>query len=218
MNYLKSLSFLGLLLAFSMYSYWLTNRDYKWIVPFFNERAPAAVRESKDFEQFVERPMRVFKRELVASSVMIQTHEGQHSLSMGQFPVTTAKKENLICLEYPYMRVTFSAEVAALGGRKTQVIVAAPCKVNQKNPEMISNIPLPFGDLSRRPAQNQEFRLLDPVTPVDVRIENVFGDWPTLWHLENIEFFRDANHESAERITISSDDLRAQLGEPVSVK
>lgn len=218
MKYFKSLSFLVMLLGCAMYSYWLSNRNYEWVVPYMDQRAPAAVRESGKFEEVLDKPMRVFKRELVAASIDVRASDGQHGFSMGQFAVKSSGEDNLVCLEYPYMKLTFSGEGAALGGKKMQIVVSAPCNVDAKNKERISTIPLPFSELSRRPAQNQEFRLMDATSPADVRIENVFGDWPRLWQLENVEFFKDPELESEDRITISAEELRTQQGQPLYVK
>lgn len=221
MKFVKSLSFLALLLGCSLYSYWLTNKDFQWIVPYMDDRFPAAIRESQNLEDVVEKPMRVFKREVVASSILIRTHEGLKTFSMGQFPVKTqsAQGENLICLEYPYMLLTFSGEGAAINGRKPQVMVSAPCKVDSKNKDYMTNVPLPFGELERRPAENQEYKMDDTDSPVDVRVQNVVGgSWPKSWQLEAVEFHRDPNYQLTDKVIITSEELRQQLGEPIYVK
>lgn len=213
----KSFTFLILLLGCSMYSYWLTNKDHQWVVPYINERSPAAVKDSKDYEKILERPLRVFKREAVAASVMIRTHEGQQSFRMGQFPVSTSKEQaNLICLEYPFMKLTFVGEGASLGGRKTELTVSSPCKMDPQGQESLNEVPLPFQELLRRPAQNQEFKFSDDI---DIKVDNMMGDWPRVWQLKSVEFFRDpSSQEPIDKIVISQKELLEKLGEPVLIK
>ncbi len=195
MKHFKSLAFLVLLIGCSFYSYWMSNRDFEWIVPYMNDRAPAAIRESKDFQQILDKPMRVFKRETIISSISLESHEGKHKISLGQFPVPGSRGLNLVCLEYPYIRLRLVAEGAAVGGRQTQVFVRAPCNMHPRNRDRVSDIPLPFAEIFRRPAQDQQFSWKDLNLEVDVQIENVFGDWPHLWELESIEFYKDPQNE-----------------------
>jgi len=221
MKLFKSLSFLALLLGCALYSYWLTNKDYQWIVPYLDERQPAAVRDNQDLGDVVEKPMRVFKRDMVASSIVIRTHEGQQSFSMGQFAVKSPQtgNENLVCLEYPYLQLVFSGEGATLGGRKTEVVVTAPCKMDANSKDYLANVPLPFGDLERRPAEDQEFQLSDPDATSNVKVQNVIsGNWPSKWQLERVEFHKDASYQLNDKIILTSEELRQQLGEPFFVK
>jgi hypothetical protein len=213
MHHFKSFAFLMLLISCSLYSYWLSNRDYEWIVPYMNDRAPAAVRESKDFQQIVEKPMRVFKREAVVSSILIDSHKGEQKISFGQFPVVASKGPNLICLEYPYLHLVLVGEGAAVAGKKTQVTVSAPCQVNPKNRDRVSDIPLPFEEIYRRPAQDQNFIWRGPAVDVNVLIENVYGEWPRLWELESIEFYKDSEG-AGDKVVLSKSEFLKLNGEP----
>jgi hypothetical protein len=221
MKLFRSLTFLVLLLVCALYSYWLTNKDVQWIVPYQDERQPAAVHHDAGVSDVVGKPMRVFKREIVASSILIRAKDDRFSFSMGQFPVKTktAQGENLICLEYPYMLLTFTGEGATIGGRKTQLTVMAPCKVNAKNQDFITSIPLPFGEMERHPAENAEFEISDSDNTSQIKIENVIGgNWPKQWQLESVEFHRDPAYKMTDKVIITTDELRQQLGEPIFVK
>jgi hypothetical protein len=216
-QHLKSFVFLGLLISFSLYSYWLSNREYVWIVPYMADRAPAAVRESKEFQDVVEKPMRVFKREAVAASLAIDSYKGQQKLSFGQFPVTASSGPNLICLEYPYLRLVWVAEGRAVSGKKTRLLVSAPCRIHPRNHDRVSDIPLPFEELYRRPAQDQTFQWNKLDLDLEVDAENVYGDWPRLWELESIEFYKDPSGEG-EVLTLAKEEFVKSTGAPILVR
>jgi hypothetical protein len=217
MQHLKSFVFLALLIACSMYSYWLSNRDYVWIVPYMADRAPAAVRESKEFQEIVEKPMRVFKREAVASSLAIDKYKGQQKLSFGQFPVAASNGPNLICLEYPYVRLVWVAEGRAVAGKQTRLVVQAPCRIHPQNRDRVSDIPLPFDEIYRRPAQDQTFQWQKMGLDLDVEVENVFGDWPRLWELQSIEFYKDASGEG-EVLSLAKEEFLKSTGAPILIR
>ena len=217
MNHFKSLSFLALLIVCSLYSYWLSNRDYEWIVPYMTDRAPAAVRESKEFQEVVEKPMRVFKREAVASSIIVDNKAGDEKLSFGQFPVTAAKGPNLICLEYPYMKLVWVAEGRAVSGKKTRLLINAPCKIHSRNRDRVSDIPLPFEEIYRRPAQDQKFLWQKSDMDLEIDAENVYGDWPRLWELESIEFYKDASGEG-EAVSLAKEEIVKSTGGPILIR
>ena len=213
MKHLKPFAFLLLLISCSLYSYWLSNRDFEWIVPYMNDRAPAAVRESKEFQEIIEKPMRVFKREAIVSSIALESHQGKHTVSLGQFPVQGSKGQNLVCLEYPYIRLRLAAEGASVGGRKTQVIVKAPCQMHQRNRDRVTDIPLPFSEIFRQPAQDLQFSWKELNIEIEVQVENVFGDWPKLWELESIEFYKDPANDQ-DIYLLSKQEFLKMNGEP----
>jgi hypothetical protein len=213
----KSFVFLMLLLSCSFYSYWLSSKDYEWVVPHLNDRTPASIRGSTDLQNIFEKPMRVYKRDTVVSSISIGKTEGRAFFSMGQFPVSSTEGTNLVCLEYPYLKLKFVGEGASVNGKKAVAWIKAPCKINEKNKDFLSNIPLPFGDLQRLPAQNQEmnYSMLD--LPLRVQFEQIFGVWPNLWQLDAIEFSKDES-ETSDRIVLDNYEFLQKLGEPVFVK
>jgi hypothetical protein len=200
-----------------MYSYWLSNKDFVWIVPHMNERAPAAVRQSDSLQQVIEKPMRVFKKEVVAGSISISQKDGKKYFTMGQFPVPVGEGQNLICVEYPYIKLKFLGDGASVNGKQPTAWINAPCAVSEKNKDFISEIALPFSDLKRWPAQSQEVDFSQPGMPIKVKFEQVLGDWPRLWKLEHVEFHRDQS-DSPDRIIFSNYDFMKRLGEPVFVK
>lgn len=206
-----------LLISCSLYSYWLSNRDYVWIVPYMADRAPAAVRESKEFQEVVEKPLRIFKREAVASSILIDSHKGKQKLSFGQFPVVANKGPNLICMEYPYLRLVWVAEGRAVSGKKTRLLVNAPCKIHPRNRDRVSDVPLPFDEVYRRPAQDQKFQWSDLGLNIEIDAENVYGDWPRLWELESIEFYKEPTGEG-ETVSLSKAEIIKATGEPLLVQ
>lgn len=217
MKHIRSFIFLGLLVSCSLYSYWLSNRDYEWIVPYMTDRAPAAVRESKEFQEILDKPLRVFKRDVVASSIEVDQHGEKSKLSFGQFSVAASHGPNLVCLEYPYVRLSWVAEGRSVSGKKTRVWVKAPCKIHQKNSERVSDIPLPFEELYRRPAQDQSWPWQESGMDLQVDVENVFGEWPRLWELESIEFFKESD-KLEDMITLSKQEIMEASGEPLLVR
>lgn len=217
MNHLKSIVFLALLITCSLYSYWLSNRDYEWIVPYMNDRAPAAVRESKEFQEVIEKPLRVFKREAVASSIIIDSHKGKQKLSFGQFPVVANKGPNLICLEYPYLRLIWVAEGRSVSGNKPRLLVNAPCKIHPRNRDRVSDIPLPFDEVFRRPAEAQKFQWQNTGMDLEVESENIYGDWPRLWELESIEFYKESSGEG-ETVSLTKAEFIESTGEPILIR
>lgn len=217
MAHFKSFAFLVLLLSCSLYSYYLSNKDFQWIVPYMNDRSPAAVRDSIDFKNIIEKPMRVFKRENVASSIAIQKKDDKKFFAMGQFPVAGINGENLICLEYPIIKLKFSGEGMAVNGKKTQAWLTAPCKVSEKNQDYISEIPLPFGEMSRWSVQNQEVDYSQPNMPVKIKFDQVYTEWPVIWQLDSVEFYRDTS-EAGDKVIFSHYDFLKKLGEVVLVK
>jgi hypothetical protein len=215
MAHLKSAIFLMLLLSCSLYSYWLSNKDYEWIVPYMNDRAPAAVRDSIDFQKILEKPMRVYKRETVASSISVVQKDGKKYLSMGQFPISGSHGNNLICLEYPYLKLKFVGEGSSVNGKKTVAWLSAPCKINEKNRDFMSDVPLPFGDLQRWPAQDQDVDFSQAGVPVQIKFDQVYGVWPAIWQLESIEFYKDG---AGDKVILDNYEFLQKLGEPVLVK
>jgi hypothetical protein len=213
----KSFVFLVLLLSCSFYSYWLSSKDYEWVVPHVNDRTPASIRGSVDFQNILEKPMRVYKRETVVSSISIGNSEGQSFFSMGQFPVNSNEGTNLVCLEYPYLKLKFVGEGASVNGEKAVAWLSAPCKIDGKNQDFLSNVPLPFGDLERLPAQNQEmaYSMLD--IPVRVQFDQIYGSWPILWHLDAVEFYK-VDSDSGDKIVLDNYEFLQKLGEPIFVK
>lgn len=219
MKHFKSFAFLMLLLCCSMYSYWLSNKDFEWIVPYMGDRAPAAVKDSEEFQKIIEKPMRVFKREAVVSSISIDNRHGRQMFSMGQFPVASAKGPNLICLEYPYVRLNFIADGQAVSGKQPAVKVGAPCQINPKNKDLMSDIPLPFHDLQRWPAQDQHTQYTDPNNMmIDLKFEHMRGTWPNQWLLESVKFSKDPNGESEEQVIINQVEVLNKLGQPVAIQ
>ncbi len=217
MHHIKSFVFLGLLIACSLYSYWLSNREYVWIVPYMADRAPAAVRDSKEFQEVIEKPMRVFKREAVASSLAIDNYKGQQKLSFGQFPVTAGNGPNLVCLEFPYVRLVWSAEGRAVSGNKPRLLILAPCRIHPRNRDRVSDIPLPFDEIYRRPAQAQSFQWDKLGLHLEIEVQHVHGDWPRLWELESIEFYKDPSGEG-EILSLAKEEFVKSTGAPILVR
>ncbi len=199
-----------------MYSYWWSTAVYQWIVPTMPARVPAAIRDSNDFADVLDRPMRVFRREMVAASVELRIHQEQKFLRMGHFAVGPAAQPNLVCLEYPYVQLKFLGEGASVSGKKTELTVAAPCRVNPDDREYLSDVPLPLSEIYRRPAQNQHFRVESSPMGVDMKIENAAGLWPTSWHLDRILFTREPFGEGD--VVIPRQELMDRLGEPVILR
>lgn len=217
MTHLKSFSFLVLLLAFSFYSYWFSNKDYEWIVPQMNDRTPAAVRESLEWKEILEKPMRVFKRESALSSIrIIERKEKQLVFSMGQFSVMAPKGLNLLCIEYPKMRLKFIAEGVAVNGKSPTAIISAPCRVNSESKDYISDIPLPFHDTERFPAQIKEIEYGDDGHKVHIRTEAIVGDWPREWVLDSVQFYKD-DEKNSQGLLITQNEINAKLGGPLVV-
>ncbi|MBY0316598.1 MAG: hypothetical protein K2Q26_13830 [Bdellovibrionales bacterium] len=214
MFHLKSAGFLILLMAFSLYSYWISNKDYQWIVPYMNDRTPAAVRDSGELSTIVEKPLRVFKRESVSHSIRIrEKKEKKLTFSMGQFPVNASKGVNLLCLEYPKLRLRFIAEGMSVGGKKPTTTITSPCRVNNENKDYISDIPLPFHESDRLPAQDGEYG--EDAHKVHLDFEEIVGDWPREWILESIEFYKEDMPSDA--IVISREEITSKLGSPIVI-
>ena len=217
----KSLIFLILLLCCSTYSYWLSGKDYEWIVPHISDRSPAAVRTSDNFKEIIEKPLRVYKRESVIDSIQVSYKNGKSFFSMGQFSVPTTNQQtnqaNLVCLEYPVLRLKFLGEGTTVNGRKPSAVINTVCAIQDKNHDDVKQVPLPFSDLQRLPAQNQRLDYSQPNFPVQIEFEDIQGDWPTLWHLESVEFLKDSSPE-AGKVIFSNNDILQKLAEPISVQ
>jgi hypothetical protein len=202
-NHFRSLTFLVLLIGCSVYSYWLSNKDFEWVVPYTEERSPAAVRESADFKEIIDKPLRVFKREALASSIEIISKDGKHHFSIGHYAVQGNKGPNFMCLEYPFIKLRLQGEGIAVSGKKAELVIVAPCRTGAKNKDMISPIEIPFDEMYRKPAQDQQFQFQQEKFTTEVHLKNVFGNWPKQWQLESIHFLRDTNDletESSEKI------------------
>lgn len=219
MNHFRSFTFLILLIGCSFYSYWLSNKDYEWVVPYMEERTPAAVRESSDYKSLLEKPMRVFKRESVANSIEVKSKNGKHHVSFGQFATQGGKGPNLMCIEYPFVKLKLQGEGIAVGGKKPELFIVAPCKSHSKNTEMINDIEVPFEELYRQPAQDMQFSHKQQNFSSEIYLKNVFGNWPKQWQVESIQFLRDTNDiHSDTQEKISNEEILKERGEPLFIQ
>lgn len=217
-NHFRSFAFLMGLIGCSFYSYWLNNRDFDWVVPYLDERAPAAVRESSEYKVLVGKPLRIFKREAVAESIDVQSHEGKHHITFGQFATSGNKGPNLMCLEYPFIKLSFQGEGMAVAGKQPQMFIVVPCKTDAKNTDMIHKIEIPFSEIYRKPAQDMQFTFPQSKSNSEVYLRNVFGSWPKQWQVESIQFLRDTNDINAEAAEeISNTEIIKNRGEPLLI-
>lgn len=217
-NHFRSFAFLILLIGCSFYSYWLSNKDFDWVVPYVDERAPAAVRDSSELKAIVGKPMRIFKRDAVAGSIEVKSKSGKYHVTFGQFATNGEKGPNWMCIEYPFIKLKLQGEGVAVGGKKADLFVVVPCKVHDKNPDMVSDIEVPFEELYRKPAQDVHFSHNQGNVSSEIYLRNVFGNWPKQWQLESIQFLRDTNDvwlDSPEQI--SNQEILKQRGEPVLI-
>ncbi|MCB9073838.1 MAG: hypothetical protein H6623_09465 [Bdellovibrionaceae bacterium] len=218
MNHFRSFIFLALLIATSFYSYWLSNKDYEWVVPYMSERAPAAVRDSH-MSDLVDKPLRVFKREAVASSIDILNKDGQYKFTMGQFAVMGNKGANLMCIEYPFIKLSMQGEGVVVAGKKAKLFVIAPCRLQSRNQDVIRSIPIPFEQLYRQPAQDQDIEYTQDGMTGHAYLKDVNGNLPKQWQLESVQFLRDTNDylmDSPE--SIGEREIFMKKGEPVLVR
>lgn len=194
MNHFRSFAFLGILVGCSLYSYWLSNRNFDWVVPYVDERAPAAIRDSQDFKAIVGKPLRVFKREAVADSIDIKSKDGKYQITFGQFATNGGTKgPNLMCIEYPFIKLKLQAEGSSVGGKKTEMFVVVPCRTHSQNTDLVESIELPFDEIYRKPAQDTQFSHPQGNRSSEIYLKNVFGSWPKQWQLDSIQFLRDTN-------------------------
>lgn len=206
------------LIGCSFYSYWLNNRDFDWIVPYVDERAPAAVRDSEDYKVLMGKPLRIFKREAVAGSIDVQSHQGKHHITFGQFATTGSKGPNLMCIEYPFIKVSLQGEGMAVAGKQPQMFIIVPCKTDSKNTDMVTSIEIPFSEVYRNPAQDMQFSFPQKQSSSEIYLRNVFGSWPKQWQVESIQFLRDTNDINAEALEqISNTEILKNRGEPLLI-
>lgn len=218
MNHFRSFAFLIGLIGCSFYSYWWTNRDFDWVVPYVDERAPAAVRESPDYKAIVGKPLRIFKREAVAESIDVQSHQGKHHISFGQFATTGNKGPNLMCIEYPFVKVSLQGEGMAVAGKQPKMFIVVPCKIDANNTDRVTDIEIPFEEIYRKPAQDVQFSYPQKQFSSEIYLRNVFGSWPQQWQVESIQFLRDTNDidiEAPEQI--SNTEILKHRGEPLLI-
>ena len=181
-----------------------------------HDRTPAAVKESEIFKQIIEKPMRVFKREAVAKSIKIRSNNHFTYFAMGQFSVDSSEGKNLICIEYPYVRLKFLAAGISVGGKKNTAWVSGPCSIDKSKSDYITSIPLPFDQRSRWPAQDQDAKYSPKGNNTEVKFESILGDWPELWHLEQVEFM-SAPGDSSDAIVLSKSELLRALGRGIFI-
>lgn len=218
MNHFRSFAFLILLIGCSLYSYWLSNKDFEWVVPYIEERTPAAVRESPDYKALIDKPLRVFKRDAIASSIDVKSKDGKFQVSFGQFATAGNKGPNLMCIEYPFIKLKLLGEGVSVGGQKAELFVIVPCKTKLKNTDMVQDIEIPFDELYRKPAQDVQFTYQQQNFSSEVYLKNVFGNFPKQWQLESIHFLRDTNDiQSDSNEKISNDEILKERGEPILI-
>lgn len=214
---MRSVVFLSLLLGCSLYSYWLSNKDYEWVIPQASHRSPAAVRDSDSVKQILEKPLRVYKQDMVLGSIDILDKNGKKYFNMGQFAVQGQTQANIVCLEYPFLRLKFLGEGQTVNGRKPSAVVDTLCAVHEKNHEEIKEVPLPFGDLQKIPAQDQKLDYSQADLPVNVQFGDMYGHWPEFWQLESIEFLKDSSQES-EKIRFTNSEFLQKRRAPILIK
>lgn len=218
LNHFRSFTFLVLLIGCSLYSYWLSNKDFDWVVPYVDERAPAAVRESSEFKAMIGKPMRIFKREAIAESIEVKSKAGKYHVTFGQYATVGEKGPNWMCIEYPFIKLKLQGEGVAVGGKKAELFVVVPCKPHEKNTDMVTDIEVPFEELYRKPAQDVQFTFPQEKFSSEIYLRNVFGNWPKEWQLESIQFLRDTNDvwtDSQEQI--SNKEILKERGEPILI-
>lgn len=218
MSHIRSFAFLILLIGCSFYSYWLSNKDFDWVVPYMNDRTPAAVRGSQDFKKFLDKPLRVFKRESVAESIALKAKNGKYHITFGQYATNGSKGPNLMCLEYPFIKLKLQGEGVSVGGKKAELYVVVPCKTHDQNTDMVTDIEIPFDVLYRKPAQDVQFTYPQQNFSSDIYLKNVFGNWPKQWQLESIHFLHDSSEVFGDSLEkISNDEILKNRGEPVMI-
>jgi len=218
-NRMRSFAFLTLLLCCALYSYWQTTKDYVWIVPYMEERLPAAVRESQDYKQLVDRPLRAFKRDVVADSISLKP-DGKHFLvTFGHFSVAGSKGPNFLCFEYPFIKLQLRGVGMAIAGKQTRLEVVAPCRHQTETPELITDIEVPFADIYRRPAQDASWTHQQDQFESQISTKDVVGEWPQQWQLESIQFLKDTNDHFVDTdLTITSDEIFKKRGGPLLIQ
>ncbi|MCC6137209.1 MAG: hypothetical protein IT287_01135 [Bdellovibrionaceae bacterium] len=218
MNHFRSFAFLVLLIGCSFYSYWLSNKDFEWVVPYMEERTPAAVRESPDYKSLIDKPLRVFKRDAIAGSIDVRSKDKKYHVSFGQFATKGNKGPNLMCIEYPFIKLKLQGEGVAVGGKKAELFVIVPCKTHAKNTDMVNDIEIPFEELYRKPAQDVQFTYQQQNYSSEIYLKNVFGNWPKQWQVESIHFLRDTNDiQSDANEKISNEEILKERGEPILI-
>lgn len=218
-NHFRSFAFLGLLLACALYSYWQTTKDFVWIVPYMEDRLPAAIRDSQNYKELIDKPLRVFKREAIASSISLKPEGHRFFVSFGHFPVQGSKGPNFLCFEYPFVKLKLRGEGMAVAGKQTQLLVVAPCRHQSERSDFISDIEIPFDDMFRRPAQDVQWVHEQGKFSSEIHLINVLSAWPEQWQLESIQFLRDKNdiHTDAET-SISGDEIFKNRGGPLLIQ
>ncbi len=187
-------------------------------MPYLDERAPAAVRESADYKALIGKPLRIFKRDAVAESIDVQSHQGKHHISFGQFATDGTKGPNLMCIEYPFIKVALQGEGMAVAGKQPQMFIVVPCKTDARNSDMVSQIELPFAELYRKPAQEGQYSIPQNNSSAEIYLRNVFGTWPKQWQVESIQFLRDTNDIDAQAPEeISNSEILKNRGEPILI-
>lgn len=212
----RSISFLFLLVGLASYSYWFSQNDEVWIVPHVSDRTPAAVKDTEEFKKLIETPIKVFKREAATKTIKIGKKESYTYFAMKQFAVDSKKGKNLICIEYPYLRLKFLAEGISVGDQKPVAWVSAPCMIDQSQQTELTYIPLPFGKLERLPAEDHEREFQPNGVKVNLKFEAIINDWPSLWQLQQIEFMREPGSDF-DSLIIGNEEIIKALGHPVLV-
>jgi hypothetical protein len=183
-----------------------------------NDRTPAAVRDSQDFKELIDKPLRVFKRDAVAASITLKEKYGKYHITFGQYATNGSKGPNLMCLEYPFIKLKLQGEGVAVGGKKAELYVVVPCRTQNKNSDMVSDIEIPFDELYRKPAQDVQFTYPQQNFSSDIYLKNVFGNWPKQWQLESIHFLHDSSEVFGDSLEkISNDEILKNRGEPVMI-
>ena len=177
-----------------------------------NLRNPAAIHRDLDFTKLDGSELITGSQSRLVTSARVLLQPGQMGIELGHF-VTRDDQGNrqLACEFYDRVRFKFEAEGVATGGERPVMEIEGPCRTGS-DVTRIEAVWVPVAKiLSERPTD------MDLTFPdnegVKFKFENMNGEWPNRWRLQNLRVFNDA--EKTRSISMSAEDLHRIGGKPL---
>lgn len=216
--------FFLIFLAFLYLGYGLSMRSWKGQVFVYlgRDRAPASVRELKDYSPVDRKTLtESVQRQLMASATILK-RRGAIGVRVGhpllpsyqggnQFACAVQDRE----AAFDQLELVFVGIGISASGELPKLIVQTACLASM-DIEKLEPVWIPKADIEAAGAEDQELLIDDDSRQMLITLQDIPGEWPEAWALYSVRFY----NSEFEDLTLSIDaaQMRDAAGAPLIFK
>lgn len=177
-----------------------TDEEFVLVKPKVAERVPAALNDTQKLRELERNILKVTHKDKIWEKTLISTLDDVVTVQLPQVALADASgKDNLACLIYGQVTLTFVAEGMATSGEKTTLKMTAPCEFELSRPEVQEVLLVPFAQIQREPARDGVITIGD-FPGYQFEVKNLSGEWPVMWLLTEVSY----HHANGETLSLKA--------------